>query len=640
MNASASTFRLTACLVVLIQSVAAAGTPQENFESVKPLLIQFCGKCHSAEKSEGGLDLTRFETYEQAHADRKIWDTVQSRVVPKEMPPEGSPQPSEDERWRMMVWLEEIVKEEGACNQIANDGNTNFYRGHVMSRRLTRTEYVNSIRDLTGVQVDAAQELPSDGSGGEGFDAVGDSLFLSPIHLERYLDTAEGVTFALWPDQPVQDEPDLLKQRRAEIGGAQLADGVNGRDLAVKTLAPLVRRAFRRSVSPEELDRYVQFYDATVQQGGSHLAGLRTALQGVLISPHFLFLAEPEPEREGIYPLADHPLAARLAIFLWSSLPDEELLDAADAGLLQKDEELQRQIHRMLQDPRSVALGENFAMQWLGLTSLGGGIRPDPQHFPEFTDDLAAAMRGETARFFAGLFSENRSLLELLDADYSYVNEDLAKLYGIPEVTGPELRKVVLTDRNRGGVLTQASVLTVSSYPLRTSPVLRGRWLLEEILGSRVPPPPPDVPALPEQPEDSKLTLREQLEIHRSNPQCASCHSRMDPLGFGLENFDPMGRWRADIAGQTIDSTGTLPSGETFNGPVELKTVLMNRKDEVLKHLSRKMYGYAIGRDLNKYDDCVIQNAVEALKKSEYRAATLVEQIVLSYQFRHRYCKK
>lgn len=628
-----------------------AGTPEQDFPAVREILTKYCYECHSSKKAEGGLNLERFDSFAAAQKEKPLWEGVQGRFFPREMPPEGAPQPNDRERDQLRNWLTAMVKHDGDCTEIANDRNTNFYRGHVMSRRLTRTEYANAIRDLTGVEINAVELLPSDGSGGEGFDAVGDSLFLSPIHLERYLETAQQVTAALWPEAPQENEPERLRQRRAEIGGDVLIEGVEGLELARKTLAPLARLAFRRPVPPEELDRYLKFYQLALERGESHRAGLRLALQGILLSPHFFFLAEPEPETpenseaakndDGIHPLPDHALAARLAAFLWSSLPDEELLDAADAGILQQDDELRKQVRRMLKDPRARALGENFGMQWLGLMPLGGTVQPDPNQFPEFTPDVAQAMKSETALFIAGLFMEDRSLLELIDSDYTYLNESLARLYGIPDVQGPEMRKVSLPDRKRGGVLTQASVLTVSSYPLRTSPVLRGRWLLEELLGSRVPPPPPGVPPLPEADENGQiLSLREQLEKHRSNPQCSSCHNRMDPLGFGLENFDPIGRWRDQVSGLPIDSTGTLPSGESFNGPAELKDVLLKRKNEVLRHLSRKLYGFAMGRQLNKFDDCVIQGAVTALEQNDYRAGVLVEHIALSYQFRHRFIKK
>jgi len=617
-----------------------AGTPEEDFDTVFHLLKKYCFNCHNEKKKDGELDLARFHTYVRAYEERKIWDTVQGRYLTREMPPEGSPSPNDEERVILNRWFEQMTKIDGTCNTVANDRNTNFYRGHVMSRRLTRTEYAYSIRDLLGVQVDLRQ-LPSDGSGGVGFDTVGDSLFLSPIHLEQYVETSGIVVATLWPEQPVADESPILVARRSELGVPAIQENEAPHDAVKRLLSPIARRAFRRPLEEGEMDRYLALYDRAVQQGQSHLDGVKLALQGLLVSPHFLFLAEPEPEKEGVYPLPDHPLAARLAMFLWSSLPDEELLAAADAGKLQSDEELQKQVQRMLKDPRANALGENFAIQWLGLSPLGTTVRPDPEKFPEFTDDLADAMKAETGTYIGRLFMDDRSLLELLDSDYTYVNEILARHYGIPDVAGPEMRRVNLTDRRRGGVMTQASALTVSSYPLRTSPVLRGRWLLEEILGSRVPPPPPGVPPLPEETEETKhLSFREQLERHRADPACSSCHNRMDPLGFGMENFDPIGRWRDEMAGIAVDASGRLPSGEAFSGPEELKKILLNRKNEVIRHLARKMYGFAVGRDLNKFDDCVIKEAVEKLEKNDYRASVLVEHIVLSYQYRHRFCKK
>lgn len=628
-------------LALICNGRSSAGTPEEDFPKVLPLLKKYCFTCHSTEKKEGELDLEKLNTFAKAYDGRKVWDSVQSRYLTREMPPEGSPSPTDAERVILNQWLAEMVKVEGACNTVANDRNTNFYRGHVMSRRLTRTEYANSIRDLLGVEIDVVSLLPSDGSGGMGFDTVGDSLFLSPIHLERYVDASEMVVNTLWPEQSQPHEPSRLIARRNEISAVPARDNETPREAAARVLVPLARRAFRRPLETGEIDRYLALYDLATGHGESHLAGMKLALQGILVSPHFLFLAEPEPEQEGVYPLADHPLAARLAMFLWSSLPDEALLAAADAGELQTDAGLQQQVQRMLQDPRAAALGENFAFQWLALGPLGTTTRPDPEKFPEFTDELAAAMKMETSLYITHLFKENRSLLELIDSDYTYLNDLLARHYGLPDVVGPEFRKVTLADRRRGGILTHASALTISSYPLRTSPVLRGRWLLEEILGSRVPPPPPGVPPLPEPEEGEKqLSIREQFEKHRSHPQCMSCHVRMDPLGFGMENFDPIGRWRDEIAGIAIDASGKLPSGEEFNGPAEMKSILLKRKNEVIRHLTRKMYGFAVGRDLNKFDDCVIKGAVEKLAANNYQASLLVEHIVLSYQFRHRYCKK
>jgi hypothetical protein len=382
-------------------------------------------------------------------------------------------------------------------------------------------------------------------------------------------------------------------------------------------------------------------FDRARARGDSFEASLRLALKGVMLSPHFLFLVEPEPKEGGVYRLGPYALAQRISYFLWSSLPDEDLLRAAGDGTLLEPETLRAQVRRMLKDPRSKALGESFACQWLELEPLGKTVRPDPKKFPEFDDELADAMKDEVIHAFHDVVASDRSLLELIDSNATFVNARLAKLYGIEGVAGREMRRVELHDKNRGGVVGMAAVLTVSSYPLRTSPVIRGKWILESLLGSKVPPPPPDAGSLAEPAADgAKLSFRERLEKHRTKPECASCHQKMDPLGFGLENFDPIGRWRTQDDGRPVDSIGQLPTGEKFESPAQLKKVLLARKDEVMTHLTRKMLGYALGRALNNFDKCVVDDSLKALKADGYRASAMIETILLSYPFQHRYAKR
>ena len=365
------------------------------------------------------------------------------------------------------------------------------------------------------------------------------------------------------------------------------------------------------------------------------------SLRAVLVSPHFLFLAEPEPSQGGIHALAPVPLASKLSYFLWSSMPDDNLMALARSGGLAKPEVYRLQIQRMLADPKATALGERFAIQWLDLERLGTEVRPDPTRFPEFNDALGTEMKQEVISFFNHVLHENRSLLELLQSDYTFVNQGLARLYGLEGISGSHFRKVDLTEKSRGGILGMSAVHAATSYPLRTSPVLRGRWVLEVLLGDKVPPPPPDTPTLDEKTVNSSaLTFRQQLEMHRSRRECASCHDKMDPLGFGLENFDVLGRWRDIDKGQPVDSEGTLPSGKKFRGPDGLRSVLMDRKDSVIRHLARKMTGYALGRELNPFDDCVIDRAVVALKENNYRASILVETIATSLPFQNRFYPK
>jgi hypothetical protein len=300
------------------------------------------------------------------------------------------------------------------------------------------------------------------------------------------------------------------------------------------------------------------------------------------------------------------------------------------------------QIQRMLKDPKAATLGERFALQWLDLDRLGSEVKPDATKYPEFDDALGRAMKGEVAAYFNYLVRENRSLLELIDSQYTFANQQLAELYGLKGITGDELRPVQLADARRGGLLGMAGIHALTSYPVRTSPVLRGRWLLEALLGDNIPPPPPEVPALDEAAAEKPngLSLRKQLEQHRIKAECAACHDKMDPLGFGLENYDVLGRWRDELHGEPVEARGTLPSGEVYDGPSGLKKVLLARKDKIMRHLARKMTGFAFGRELNPFDNCVIDDAMKALALNDWRADVLIETIAMSYPFQHRFYAK
>jgi hypothetical protein len=611
--------------------------PREFEEKVVPLVAKFCFKCHGPEKKKGDLDFTEFKAQDQVLARVDVWQKAVERLNAFEMPPEKSPQPSFEEKGLINRWFGRLAKGKLDCNQLATDRTQRFYKGYAMSRRLNRTEYMNSVRDLFGIDLQAGKTLPADGSAGEGFDNNGDALFTSPILIEKYMDAAELVLGTLLPDRKTAATP-AVEAARARL---LIAPASEGRTAAAKIVRAVAGRAFRRSVEEAEAERYLSMFDRASARGDSFEASLKLALKGVLLSPHFLFLVEPEPAEGGVYRLGPDALAQRVSYFLWSSLPDDELLKAAADGSLMTSDGLRAQVRRMLRDPRSKALGESFACQWLELEPLGKTVRPDAKKFPEFDDELAELMKAEVIHAFHDIVRENRSLLELIDSDSTWLNERLALLYGIDGVKGPELRRVPLQDRNRGGVVGMAAVLTVSSYPLRTSPVIRGKWILESLLGSKVPPPPADAGSLPENAsEGKKLSFRERLERHRTKAECASCHQKMDPLGFGLENFDPIGRWRTVDEGEPVDSVGQLPTGEKFTSPEQLKKVLMSRKDEVVAHLTRKLLGYALGRALNNFDKCVVDDALKALKADEYRSSALIETIVLSYPFQHRYAKK
>src|SRR6056297_137883 len=604
---------------------------------VLPIIQQKCVECHQGDDPDGGFDIAQFQSGEIVSKKADVWEEVGKRVRLKEMPPEGSPPLNDQQKGVLHRWLDSRPADD-TCASLATDETQAWYRGYVMSRRLTRTEYRNAVRDLVGVSIDSSIELPSDGAGGEGFDTAGDALFTSAIHIERYLAAASQVMTAATPEEEQGLQSTQLAIRNRLLVAVP-DETLAADDAARQVVAGFAHRAWRRPVESVEVDRLLTLYAAARARGASFVAAVREPLKAILISPHFLFVVEPESEAGGIQKLTPHQLATRLALFLWSSVPDEELLQAADAGQLSTDQQVLEQTRRMLADPKSRALGENFGMQWLGLTNFLTSVRPDGEVFPEYNDALAADLYEEAVQTVAGVFREDRSVLDLLDGQVVYVNGNLAQHYGLDLPTDAPWQSLTTTDRRRGGVLTLGAVLTSASYPRRTSPVLRGRWVLEEVLGSRVPPPPEGVPALEESTVSQAATLRERLEIHRQNPDCASCHNRMDPLGFGLENFDGLGRWRETDAGQAIDSTGKLPSGESFSGPEELKAVLRGRAGELKKHLVRKLLGFALVRELNKFDQCVIEDCLEALNEHDQRASKIVETIVVSYPFQHRYFK-
>jgi hypothetical protein len=407
---------------------------------------------------------------------------------------------------------------------------------------------------------------------------------------------------------------------------------------ARKIITDITRRAFRRPPLANEVNGLLRLFDSTQKDGDNFEQGMRVVLQALLVSPRFLFRIERDANPAD--PTASHPvsafeLASRLSYFLWSSMPDDELLKAAESGALAKPGVLHAQVKRMLDDPKAAALSENFAGQWLQLRNLDEA-KPDPEKFPDFDDELRRAMKRETELFFEALIKEDRSILEFLDAKFTYLNDRLAMHYGIPGVDGPEFRRVALTGDQRGGVLTQASVLTVSSYPTRTSPVIRGKWILENLLNAPPPPPPPGVPNLDEQAVGNSGSLRQQLEKHRSNSVCASCHSRMDPLGFGLENYDAIGAWRTRDGKFGIDSAGVLPNGKSFTRPSELKAILKSDKDEFAKCLTEKLLTYALGRGLERFDRSAVQSISRRTAAEGYRFSALINAIVDSMPFQMR----
>jgi hypothetical protein len=372
--------------------------------------------------------------------------------------------------------------------------------------------------------------------------------------------------------------------------------------------------------------------------GGSFDAGVEMALSGVLVSPNFLFRVEKAPTSVAagsIYKLTDLDLASRLSFFLWSSIPDEELLATAEKGKLHDPAMLRQQVTRMLADAKSKALVDNFAGQWLRLRNVADW-KPDPDKFPQFDDALRNAFQRETEMFFQSMIQDDRSVLDFINADYTFVNERLAKFYGIPNVKGSYFRRVALTGPERGGILTQGSILLVTSYPTRTSPVLRGKWILESILGAPPPPPPPGVPVLDEAAVGNPASLREVFAKHRANIACAVCHERLDPLGFSLENFDATGKFRTKDGDSPIDASGSMPGGALIQGPAGLKHVLMDRKDEFVENVAGQLLTYALGRGLEYYDQPTVRDISRKTAQGDYKFSTLILAIANSVPFEMR----
>ena len=594
---------------------APPATPEqaEFDKTTRPFLTKYCAECHNDKQAFGGVNLGRYTTPLSIQQDASTWRKVMTQVSERVMPPQGSPHPSQDERDRVTAWVHDtLIRTDEKAIPVSP--------GRVLIHRLSRSEYNNSVRDLFGVTSKPADSFPADGGGGGGFDNNADTLFVPPILMERYLIAA---------GQVVNEAPD------SRVFVVQPGKGVTARAAAKEIIAYHAPRVFRRPLEAGEAERYLTLYDRATREGLPHANAVRFTLKALLVSPSFLFRVEAR--RSGAALLNDYELASRLSYFLWSSTPDDTLLALAREKRLHNPATLQKQVRRMLADEKARAFADNFVGQWLRVRDLYTTALPDPNRFKEWTPALRDGLYREPVEFFGGLLREDASLLNLLDSNYTYANAETARYYGLPPVEGNGMRRVLLPDNRRGGVLTMGAVLTLTAYPQRTSPVLRGKWVLEEILGTPSPPPPPNAGGLSaEDAPQNGLTFRQRLEKHRSKPECASCHARMDPIGFGLENFDAIGRWRTAIGDTPVDATGTLASGETFTGPAALKKHLLTRRDDFARNLTEKMLAYALGRGLESYDLPAVRKITTTLARNHYRADTLVEEIVKSYPFQYR----
>jgi len=588
-------------------------------ERVTPFINTYCAGCHGLYKMDGGITFVPALKAPGVSSSTKLWNQALANVKTSDMPPaDAKKQPTDEERQMFVDWV----------------GTIKFLSpkdpGEFVIRRLTKVEYGNTLRDLLGVAPEVAAELP-DEVFGEGY-----LNSLSPLQSEKYLAIANEVLERILAPK---DRPPTEVQTR--LFGDMPEPGSNLRAAAKTVARKLARSAYRRPASEAELDLLVRVFDLGQENQLDYSESLRLMFKAILVSPQFLFITpEKEPEAgQSIAPLDDYQLASRLSYLLWATMPDAELSSLADNGKLHEPSILRLQVKRLLADPRSRALFDGFGAQWLGILGLESKIF-DTAMFPQMTAEMRASMVDEARLFFDSMIRENRSVVGFVDSDYTFLNGTLAELYGLEKtVTGPEMRKVKLEDANRGGILGMPGILATTSFPNRTSAVKRGVWVLEQVLGEHVPPPPPNVPPLEKQDKQSveNLTLRQRTELHQTDAACANCHRILDPIGFGLENFDAIGRWRdRDDTGGAIDAAGELPGEKRFSSPRELKAIIAGRQDELARNFTRKLLAYALCRQLEGYDEIVVDQLMEVIAKDGFRMQTLISEIVSSYPFVNR----
>ena len=724
---------------------------RQFLDEIKPVLQNSCGDCHWNTNVEAELDFSRYETLDQLLDDATKWKKVVRRVANGEMPPEDAEPMTDSNKAMLLKWIDRLLNTVDC---------TNIDPGHVTIRRLNRTEYRNTIRDLVGLDYQPSQNFPGDDVG-YGFDNIADVLSLPPVLMEKYFDAAESITSSAIVDpatpefsvsfagssfrggkrtrnsgatrslivntrtyrtidvpksgdyvirirafgDQVGDEPcemgigidrkqvDVIKvlatddkageyqigltmekgshrlslaflndfydpnrglDRNLYINRVWISGPVNVTDThraiifvdpedddskqqaaARKVLRRFASRAFRRPVTVEEMNRLVGLYTQARLDGDSFEAAIQFTLQAILVSPHFLYKIETPASDGQSRSLSEFEAATALSYFLWSTMPDDELFYLAYTDEFLKPDVYKKQVSRMLQSDRSRALVENFAAQWLQLRALKD-LQPDPELFPGVDAAMRNDMIKETKLLFADLVKRDGSVLELLNSQHTFVNHRLARHYGLDGVQGDQFVKVNLDGKRRGGLLTQASILTLTSNPTRTSPVKRGKWILENLLGEEPTIPDPDVMSLEDQPELTG-SLRERMEQHRKNPSCAACHLTMDALGFSLEHYDAVGRWRDQDDDLPIDAAGELPDGTKFSGAEGLQQLVSTKmKDQFLRCFTEKLLIYALGRGLEYYDECTVDKILEVAAKQDYRISSFIHAIADSDPFLKR----
>ena len=610
------------------------------------LLGENCLACHGVNTQTAGINLSALLEERPLVKNLDTWRRIIGALEVGNMPPPGAPQPSDEVRAEMLFLLRQDID--------GFDYSSIDNPGFELMKRLTHTEYDNTIRDLFGVELNVTDRFPTELIGSSGFENSYNTLFLQSSLMERYIGAAQSILELALP---------AIETPGAYVSEVEAAEAV---------LANFMRRAYRRPAESIEVKQAVAQFTQARAGRLSYESAIKQVLQTVLISPKFLLRVEAGQDGQESYPVSDFELASRLSYFLWTTMPDQELFDLAKEGKLNDQAVLRNQVFRMLDDEKADTLGDVFAAQWLGFHNVGTRIWLDPIDNPWCTASLMTAMRDETSMFFMSLLRGDSPIRNLIDSDYTFVNEELATtLYGIEGINGDHMRRIPIDDPNRGGILGHASILALTSNYTTTSPVKRGVYVLETVLGTPPPEPPPNVGVLSQELQQMReMSFREKVEMHSSNEYCRGCHSRIDPIGFSMENFSFFGQWRetydfrsrvdsAEEADESItintetspepitihfkntrkpiSTKGSLPDGEDFEGPAGLKeAILRDREDDLVRQVVSKMLAYALGRQLEYYDEPAILNIISVLERNDYRFQTLLQEVVASYPFQYK----
>ncbi len=608
---------------------------------IRPLLEKNCIKCHNTNSPKAGVNIDNYKEQARVIQNGNFWLKVLDQIKTRAMPPKTEKPMSEADYTKLVSGIDSLL-------QKSLQKKT---PGQVVIRRLSHAEYHNTILDLFGVNIDAYNYFPSDGSGGGGFDNQGRALYFTPLKLERYYDAAEMVVDSVYQNK---------SKWREIVPFAFQADGWEGvknwfkslfsvkykyltdeKLAAEKVINQIGSKTYRRFLGATEKNKLLSLFQSVYNEKSKinnpqrFNESIGQVLKAILVSPNFLYKIEEEPQIVGAYKLSHFEVANRLSYFLWASCPDEELFELAYKGKLQDTLVLEGQVKRMLASPKAKRFAVNFSVQWLGITKL---LEPQPmvdeKMYPDFNLTLRKDLYSEAGEYFYHVLTKSKNMMDLVNSNYSILNGRLANFYGVGGVDSEVFRKVEFSDAKRGGILGMAGVLASTSISTRTSPVLRGKWVMEQILGISPPPPPEEVSALTEDKAiHDALGLRKILEMHRAKPECQSCHQKMDPLGLGLENYDPTGQWRDTYGKVKIDASGITSEGEKFNGPEELRKILVKDKKRIARNFSTKMLSYALGRSVLFTDEPAIRRLENTLLENNFNPEPFIIELVKSYPF-------